>query len=281
MTDAEVTSGPAGAPENDEDPTGARPEDEVEMGFFEHLGELRTRLIRSVLGAIPTTALAWMFRQELLEALLEPWRQAWQKLGLDSPRIHYAAPADMFLVYLKNSAIAGLVLASPWVFYQLWGFVSPGLYRREKRMAVPFVLASTLCFVGGVSFGYYIVFPEAFRTLLEFAEQLPSGQVSIEPTVMITEYMSFVTRLLLGFGLVFEVPVVITTLSALNIVSARGLLSFGRWWLLVAGVISAFLTPPDVGSQLLMLFPLMLLYFISIGIAFAIERARGRSTDES
>ena len=147
-----------------------RPEDDLEMGFFEHVGELRTRLVRAVVGAIPTIFLAWVWKQEILELLLRPWIEAWERLGLGRPTIHFSGPVDMFVIYLKNSVIAGLILASPWVFWQVWGFISPGLYRRERRMAIPFVLASTLFFVGGVAFGYVVVFPEGFRTFLEYAE---------------------------------------------------------------------------------------------------------------
>ena len=189
---------------------------------------------------------------------------------------------DMIVIYLKNSVIAGLILASPWVFWQIWGFIAPGLYRRERRMAVPFVLASTLCFVGGVVFGYVVVFPEAFRTFLEYAQQLPNDEVQIVPTVMITEYTTFIAELLLGFGVVFEVPVVVSFLAAVEIVNWRGLLNFGRWWVVVASVIAAILTPPDVVSQLMMLVPLVVLYYLAVVVAYLIEKSRGkRRADEA
>ena len=233
-----------------------------------------------MVGAIPTIFLAWVWKQEILELLLRPWIEAWERLGLGRPTIHFSGPVDMFVIYLKNSVIAGLILASPWVFWQVWGFISPGLYRRERRMAIPFVLASTLFFVGGVAFGYVVVFPEGFRTFLEYAEQLPSDEIQIVPTVMITEYMSFSTKLLLGFGVVFEVPVVVSFLAAVELVNWRGLLAFGRWWLLVAAIIAAFLTPPDVVSQLMMLIPLVVLYFVAVFIAFLIEKSRGKRKAE-
>ena len=264
------------------DGTVHRPEDDLEMGFFEHVGELRTRLVRAVLGAIPAIAFAWVWKEELLEFLLEPWITAWAKLDLGRPTIHFSGPMDMILIYLKNSVIAGLILASPWVFWQIWGFIAPGLYRRERRMAVPFVLASTLCFVGGVVFGYVVVFPEAFRTFLEYAQQLPNDEVQIVPTVMITEYTTFIAELLLGFGVVFEVPVVVSFLAAVEIVNWRGLLNFGRWWVVVASVIAAILTPPDVVSQLMMLVPLVVLYYLAVVVAYLIEKSRGkRRADEA
>ena len=257
-----------------------RPEDDLEMGFFDHIRELRTRLVRAVLGAIPTIFVAWVWKQEILEFLLQPWIEAWARLGLGRPTIHFSGPMDMIVIYLKNSVIAGLIMASPWVFWQVWGFIAPGLYRRERRMAIPFVLASTTFFLVGVSFGYLVVFPEAFRTFLEYAEQLPADQIQIVPTVMITEYSSFITELLLGFGVVFEVPVVVSFLAAVEIVTWRGLLAFGRWWVLVATVIAAFLTPPDVVSQMMMLVPLVVLYFSAVGVAFLIEKSRRKRKDE-
>ena len=273
-------TGPSKAAREDDAGTAQRPEDDLEMGFFEHIGELRTRLIRAVLGAIPTICVAWVWKEELLQFLLQPWIQAWAKLGLGRPTIHFSGPMDMVVIYLKNSVIAGLVMASPWVFWQVWGFISPGLYRREKRMAFPFVLASTLCFLGGVTFGYFIVFPEAFRTFLEYAGQLPGDTIQIVPTVMITEYTSFIAELLLGFGVVFEVPVVVSFLAAIEMVTWRGLLNFGRWWVVIASVIAAILTPPDVASQLMMLVPLVVLYYAAVFIAFFIEKGRGKRKAE-
>lgn len=244
------------------------PEDDVEMSFFDHLGELRVRLIRALWGLIPGMALAWGYKETLLEWLVWPMTQAWKKLDLGEPTLHFANPVDPFVAYLKIAVIVGLMVASPWVFWQIWSFISPGLYRKEKRLAIPFVLASTLFFAGGAIFGYFIVFPLGFETFLGFAGKLPSETLKITPTIMINEYLTFSTRMLLAFGLVFETPVVITFLAAAGIVDWKQLLKFGRWWVLIAAVLAALLTPPDVGSQLLMLGPLIALYYISVGIAF-------------
>jgi sec-independent protein translocase protein TatC len=262
-----------------EDPSHApseNPEDDLYMGFFEHLGELRSRLVKALLGVVPGVALGWLFKERLLDLLVEPLITAWKKRGLGDPSIHFANPIDPFVAYLKMAIVAGVLVASPWIFWQLWKFVSPGLYRRERRLAVPFVLASTLFFVGGSLFGYTVVFPLGFETFLGFAGKLPSQSVEIQPTIMINEYLSFSTRLLLAFGIVFEVPVVITFLSAAGIVDWRQLLKFSRWWILVATLLSALLTPPDVGSQMLMIGPLVGLYFISIGFAWLFTRKKTR-----
>jgi sec-independent protein translocase protein TatC len=258
------------------------PEDDVEMSFFDHLGELRSRLIRALWALVPGVALGWIFKEELLDFLLDPFVAAWRTQGLGEPSLHFANPIDPFVAYLKLALVAGALFAAPWIFWQLWGFISPGLYRREKRLAIPFVLASTLCFVGGAFFGYAVVFPLGFETFLGFAGMLPSGSIRIQPTIMINEYLSFATRMLLAFGITFEIPVVVTFMAAAGIVTWRQLLSFGRWWVIIATLLASLLTPPDVGSQVLMLGPLIALYFMSVGIAFVItyrrekrERAQG------
>src|SRR5690606_29075462 len=174
---------------------GPRPEDDVEMSFFDHLGELRKRLIRVLIGMLPGVAVGWYFKEWLLDLLVKPLVTAWRQLGLGEPSLHFANPVDPFLAYLQLALVSGLLMSAPWVFYQLWAFIAPGLYRREKRLAIPFVVASTVCFVGGALFGYFIVFPMGFETLLSFAGVLPSDTLTIQPTLMINEYLSFATRL--------------------------------------------------------------------------------------
>lgn len=271
MTEATADSGTTSKVGSD-----GMPEDDLTMSVYDHLGELRIRLVRILVAMVPTTAVSWLFHEQLLEAMVRPLVLAWGRLGLGKASLHFANPVDPFLAYLKVSLVAGLLLAAPWVFWQIWAFVAPGLYRREKRMALPFVFFATLFFVGGTAFGYFVVFPLAFETLLGFGGALPSGSLDVRPTLMISEYLGFVLRLLLAFGLVFEVPVFVFFLSLARIVSARALLRFGRWWALAATFIAAFLTPPDVGSQLMMLVPLVVLYYLSVLLAFAMERFRSR-----
>ncbi len=247
------------------------PEDDVEMSFFDHLRELRKRLVLSIIGILPGVVVGWIFKEELLDLLLAPLVTAYNSLGLGQPEIHFANPIDPFVAYLKIAVVAGAMLCAPWLFYQLWAFISPGLYRREKLMAIPFVIASTGCFLGGAAFGYIIVFPLGFETFLDFAGMMPSENINLRPTLMITEYLSFSTRLLLAFGVVFEVPVVVTFLAVARIVHWKQLAAFGRWWILCATFLAAFLTPPDVASQMMMLVPLVVLYFISVGIAAIIQ----------
>lgn len=240
------------------------------MSLMDHLSELRTRLVRSLLGMIPGVIVAWSYRAELLEWLVAPMSKAWKQLGLGEPTIHFANPVDLFVAYMQIALVFGLLASSPWVFWQIWGFISPGLYSREKRYAIPFVLASTLFFAGGALFGYSTVFPPAFEQFLGMAGSLPSNTIRVQATIMIDEYMAFTTRLLLAFGLVFEVPVVVAFLAMAGIVNWKQLLMFGRWWVLIAAVLAAILTPPDVGSMMMMLVPLVVLYYLSVVVAFVL-----------
>jgi sec-independent protein translocase protein TatC len=244
------------------------PEDDVEMTFFEHLGELRNRLVRALWGVIPGMVIAWMFKEQLLDLLTRPLVAAWHRLDLGDPQLHFANPIDPFVAYMKIAVVCGLIFGSPWAFYQLWQFVAPGLYRSEKRLALPFVLSSTLFFVGGAFFGYLFVFPLAFETFLGFAGMLPQGDIRLQPTIMMGEYLDFSVRMLLAFGVTFEVPVVVTFLAFAGIVNWRQLLGFTRWWVVISAVIAALLTPPDVGSQMMMLVPLVVLYLLSILLAW-------------
>ena len=258
----------------EDDVGGVNPEDDVEMGFFDHLGELRYRLIRSLYGLIPGVAVGWILREELLGALIEPFRLGWVSVGMEGdPKLVFLNPIDPFVAYLKIALMVGVLIGGPWLFWQLWAFIAPGLYRKEKRLAIPFVLIATLFFVGGLSFGYYVVFPLAFEYFLEFAVILPGG-VTLEPTIAISEILTFEVRMLLAFGIVFELPVVISFMALAGIVNWKQLLRFSRWWVLIATILSSLLTPPDVGSQLLMLGPLIFLWFVSVFFAWVIGRKK-------
>jgi sec-independent protein translocase protein TatC len=244
------------------------PEDDDPMTVFEHVGELRLRIMRCLGASIPGMAVAWSIKEWLLDFLVDPLTHAWaSRPEWGEPSIHFANPIDPFVAYLKIAIIVGVIFASPVIFHQVWGFVSPGLYSREKKYAIPFMLASTTFFIGGAFFGYALVFPLAFDALLGIGEMQP-GMVDVVPTIMINEYLTFATRMLVAFGLVFEIPVVVTFLALAHIVNWKQLYSFGRWWILIAAVLSAFLTPPDVGSQLMMIVPLVVLYFMSVGLAY-------------
>jgi sec-independent protein translocase protein TatC len=225
--------------------------------------------VRSVWGFIPGMGLAWYLREEILQFLADPYMHAYRTLGQGEPTLHFGNPADMFVNYMMIALICGGIFGSPWAFYQAWLFIAPGLYRSERAKAIPFVLLSTIFFVGGAFFGYAFVLPPAFDALLSFAGQV--GGLRIQPTIMINEYLDFSLRMLLALGVTFEVPIVIGFLAYLELVNWRQLLAFSRWWVVIAAVIAAVLTPSgDAGTMMLVLGPLVILYYVAIGFAWLV-----------
>jgi sec-independent protein translocase protein TatC len=253
------------------------PENEQHMTFFEHLGELRSRLVYSLIPFVPAFVVGWIFREEIFSFMVIPLNAAWKSMGMGTPELHFSSVVEPPVVYLKQTAVVALLASSPWVFWQLWSFIAPGLYAREKKLVLPFVAASTICFVCGGMFGWFYIFPPTFEMLMDFAGELPGGAVNIRPTLMMSEYVSFIAQMLMVFGVTFEVPVVITFLSVIGVVNHKQLLGFGRWWLVVSAIIAAILTPTqDALSMLLLLVPLVGLYYVSVVIAYFIDLRRGR-----
>ncbi|HHH28798.1 MAG TPA: twin-arginine translocase subunit TatC, partial [Polyangiaceae bacterium] len=261
-------------------------------------------LIRALLGIVPGLGVGWFYRETIFDWLAIPWNRAHQDteisgarlfywfthpigdstLGEIEPvRLHYTGPMDPFVAYLVMAAIVGLLLASPWVFWQVWGFVAPGLYRKEKRLAIPFVMASTGMFTFGVYFGFTLVLPLAYSIFLGYGGEVGSNIVLTEMVTM-ERYLTLTSRLLIAFGLTFEVPVLITFMSFAGIVNWKQLVKFGRWWLLISFVVAALLTPPDPASQLMMAVPLNLFYWISVVLAWMfgpkVEKVKGGTTED-
>jgi len=240
-------------------------EDGPPMTFWEHLDELRKRLVRSLVAFFIATGVVWNYHEKLKDILARPFIDAWQRQQLPGTTgLHSAAPASEFVAYFKLSMIGGILLASPVIFYQLWGFIAPGLYAREKRFVIPFVAFSTLLFSGGAYFAYRVAIPISLTYFLS----LSGGDVAVTPTWMIDTYFEYVGQLLLGFGVVFELPLLLLFLSIAGVVNYLQLMRFGRWFVLVAFIVGAILTPPDITSQMVMAGPLILLYGFSIGLAY-------------
>ncbi|MEJ7732602.1 MAG: twin-arginine translocase subunit TatC [Polyangiaceae bacterium] len=237
------------------------------MTFWEHLDELRKRIVWSVIAFFVCCFLAWEVKEEVMNYLSIPFYQAWAAQNLPGKaELHFDAPGSIFTAYFKLSMIVGVGMASPVIFYQLWSFVAPGLYAKEKKFVIPFVLSSSLLFVGGGYFGYKTAFPIMFNYFLGLSGNI--GSLSITPMVMMSPYIDFVSQLLLCFGLIFEIPLFLLFLSLAGIINYLHLIRFGRWFILVAFVVAAIITPPDATSQLLMAVPMCLLYAVSIGLAF-------------
>lgn len=256
------------------DPTASNetaPPNDVRMTIWEHLEELRRRIIACAIGVGSTTIVAWCFRERLLAWLVGPYQHTWTARFHKPLVLQTLAPADAFLGYLELSITAGLCAAAPVVFYQLWAFVSPGLYHKEKRLIVPFVVFSTTLFLSGVAFAYYVAFPFTFNYFLSLHGPVTEG-VELTQIVTLGFFLDFTTRFLVAFGAVFELPLFIAFLVLANIVTPKQLLKFGRWATVLAFVVGAVVTPgPEVTSQLAVSLALIGLYFLSIPIAFMLR----------
>lgn len=235
----------------------------------EHLRELRTRLIRSMVVLVVAVLTAWFFHELLFDWLMEPYTNAMTKKHPDVPHyIEYRALTEPLVVYLKTSAIVGALVATPYVLYELWKFIVPGLYKEERRMATSFLLATLVFFFTGVLFCRYFVLGPAVGMLLSI------GATNTSAAIMMNEYFGFTSRMLFVFGLLFELPVVISFLSFLGLISHRTLLKYWRHAVVVMFIVGATLTPPDPLTQVLLSVPLILLYFISVGVAWVFTTRR-------
>ncbi|RJQ79338.1 MAG: twin-arginine translocase subunit TatC [Desulfobacteraceae bacterium] len=222
--------------------------------FTAHLEELRSRLIKSFIAVAVGFLISYGFKEQIFKILTAPLMRVLRP----GDHLIYTNLPEAFFTLMKAAFISGIMLASPILLYQFWMFVAPGLYDREKRLVFPILLLSTLFFAGGALFGYFVVFPLGFEFFLSFASD------TIRPMPSMKEYLGFSSKMLLAFGLVFEMPLVITFMARLGIVSMEFLKRFRKYAILVFFIVAAILTPPDVVSQILMALPMMLLYEISI-----------------
>lgn len=257
------------------------PEEQHEEGtmtIWEHLEELRARMVKALLAAVLGAALGWYFRGQLLHFLLAPLLESWPtKLG--PAAINVKTLPEGFLISLKVAILGGFIMAFPLIAYQLWAFVAPGLYKKEKRYTLLFVASSCGLFAIGSYFSWRFAIPAGFRYMLEYLGPDVIPGVPVVPTLMISDYVNFVTKLLMAFGLIFELPVVVLFLSVAGLINHTHLIKFFRYFVVIAFVISAILTPPDPISQLLMALPLVGLYGFSIGVAYVFGRKKDDTAD--
>jgi sec-independent protein translocase protein TatC len=255
--------------EAEETPLEEGAEADQPMTFWEHLEELRTRLIRSVIALFLGCLVAWEFHVRILELLKAPFRQAWAAAKLTGePPLHQSALTGGFMAYIKLALIGGAVLAAPVVFYQLWAFIAPGLYAREKKYIIPFVGFSTALFAGGGWFAWRVVMPISFRYFLVLANEGGDAHAAITPTIMVGDYIDLCMQIMLGFGLTFELPMLFLFLGIAGVVNYLMLIKYARWFIFVSFLIAAVITPPDVISQLTMAVPMCVLYAVSIGLVY-------------
>ncbi len=229
-------------------------EEDEKIPFTSHLEELRSRLIKCFIAVGVGFVLSYGFKEILFEILVRPLVE----VMAEGDHLIFTGLPEAFFTYLKVALLSGLMLASPVILYQFWMFVAPGLYKKERRLLGPIVLLSSFFFIAGALFGYFIVFPWGFKFFLGFATE------SIRPLPAMKEYLSFSAKLLLAFGLVFELPMVLTFLARMGIVSVDFLKRNRKYALLLFFVGAAILTPPDVVTQIMMALPLMAMYELSI-----------------
>lgn len=241
-----------------------------EMSLLDHLEELRVRLVRVLIAAGVGFAICFAFAEKILEIMLRPLKEVLPA----SSTIQTTALTEGFFVSMKAAFVAGLFLASPVIFYQIWSFVAPGLYEEERRLAIPVALFTALCFISGACFGYYVVFPFGFTFLANYASDI----VTLNPKL--SEYYSLALGLLFAFGIIFEMPVFIFFLARFGVVDHIWLRQKRRWAIVIFFVVAAVLTPtPDAVNQILMAAPMVVLYEISIWVAYFFGKKKPKPTE--
>jgi sec-independent protein translocase protein TatC len=240
------------------------------MTFLEHLEDLRKRLFYSFLAIVLSVIPAWFFHEQLFEILAVPVNQHLP----EGKTLAFTSLTAPFMLYIKVSFLAAILLSSPFVFIQLWYFISPGLYKKERKSVVPFVLFTSLFFISGAVFAYFIVFPFAVRFFLSIAE-------GFDPVITVDQYFSLALRVILGIALVFELPTLVFFLSHFGIITAKMMIKYFKYAVLVVFIIAAVITPtPDPVTQSIVAVPMLGLYGFSILIALLVGKKKKKKKKE-
>ena len=239
------------------------------MPLLAHLEELRKRIIFSILGVLVGFISCWSFADRIFGLVQQPLIQALRHHGLSGGLV-YLNPTEPFNLYLEVGLVAGLFAACPFVFYQLWLFIAPGLYRNEKRYALPFLLSTAGLFVAGGLFGYKMVYPASLDFLIGYGQRF-------QPMITIGEYTKLFVTVILGFGLIFEMPILVFFLALMRVITARWMCRNFRYSILGIFVVAAVITPTaDILNMCLFAAPMVALYAVSIGVAWVVHSARKR-----
>ncbi len=253
--------------------------DDKKMPLLEHLIELRTRLLRASIVFVVVFFASYYFAVDIYDFLVQPLADVFEKRG-ESRRLIFTALHEAFFTYLKVSFFTAFFVSFPYIAGQIWLFIAPGLYRHEKRAFLPFLVATPVLFFAGGALVYYLVFPMAWDFFLSFETGGGAGHVPIQLEAKVNEYLSLVMQLIFAFGLCFELPVLLTLLARVGMLSSRALREKRRYAIVLAFVAAAILTPPDPISQVGLAIPIMILYEISILSVRMVEKSRGDETEE-
>jgi len=240
------------------------PKEKKEMGFLDHLEELRSRIIKILVTVLIFSIVTYFFSERVIDFLARP-----------VARVYFFSPTEAFAIRIKISIILGIILSVPVIFYHIWQFVVPGLFEREIKAVVPAVIFSTLFFLIGGTFCFFVVLPTAIKFLMGF------GTEKLEPMIKIGSYISFVSYTTLAFGAVFELPIVSYFLGKLGIITDKTLRKGRRYAVLGILVLAATITPPDLFSQIMLAIPLYILYEISIVVLKITQKKKETETEES
>jgi len=243
------------------------------MGFLDHLEELRKRIVYSFIAVAVGAGLCWGYREKIYAVMQKPIMEALRSQHLPE-KLVYLNPIDPFNLYLKIAMLGGLFLTSPFVLYQVWMFISPGLYRNEKRYVFPFMASTITLFTLGGYFGYRIAYPRALEFFVKF-----NGQ--FQPMITVGEYTSLFLSIVLGMGLIFEMPILVFFLAFMGIMTPRFMITNFRYAILAIFVIAAIVTPtPDIVNMCVFAAPMLALYALSIGVAYLVHPEQRRARKE-
>lgn len=255
-------------------PSGGHTEEAMPtMSFLEHLEELRRRIIYCIIAVAVGFFACWGYAENIFGLMQRPIMEALKRNGM-AEKLVYLSPTEPFNLYLKIGALAGVFVTSPFILYQVWLFISPGLYRREKRYVVPFMASTIGLFAAGGIFGYKLVYPAALDFLIGYGKQF-------QPMITIGEYTDLFLTVILGLGVVFELPILVFFLSLMGVITAGWMWRNIRYSILVIFIIAAILTPTtDILNMCIFAAPMVGLYILSIGIAWLMHPAQRRKREE-
>jgi len=253
--------------------------EETKMPLLDHLIELRSRLMWSLASVIVLFVAIFPFAEYVYQFLVQPLAEIFEEMG-GQRRLIFTALHEAFFTYIKLSLITALFIAFPFISMQFWMFVAPGLYKHEKKALAPFLVATPMLFFMGGAMVYYIVMPWAYEFLLAFELEGGPGTLPIVSEPKVNEYLSLSINLIFAFGICFELPVVLTLLGRIGVISSKGMKEKRKYAILISFVVAAVITPPDVISQVMLAMVLIFLYEISIFSVRLIEKDRGYTEDD-